>query len=264
MHRKLRLGTHIWGGLFLLVLAQIPGAATTLVFDGPQDVNGLDCDPANCVIGDRKEFQMFSASLTTPASPGGQWNLTLQTNYGVPLGGGGGGDVIPTFQYGRAFFAMCDFMITWNNIDYGIVMHAHDGYTAGNLYEVDGFKTSGQVMSAQLEDSPRPSMAVELQAGGHLRGVGTVTASANAGADGLTQALYEVQVAFTAPSNFLSSGLFKVRACSYACANGYISGDGEFPPVPGNDEGVPEPSTLAMMLVGAGALGVAKLRKRLS
>jgi len=265
----LRLNTPIWGGLFILALAQTPVFATTIVFNGPQDRNGLNCDPAtdgHCVIGAREEFQMFSAALTSPTVPGGQWNLKIETNYGVALPGSGG-DVIPSFLYGRGTFAMCDFMITWNNIDYGIVMHAHDGYTPGYLYQVnDGFQTSGQVMSAQGEDSPRPEMAVLIAAGGSLRGVGTLTATANPGANGLTQALYEVQVAFSAPSNFLSSGLFTVRACSYECANGYILGNGKFDnPVPtGQDSGVPEPSTLVMMLAGIGALGAAKLRKRVS
>jgi len=241
-----------------MVLAYAPASASTITFTGPQDGNGNTCDPngTHCIIGDRLTYQMFSATITQPVSPGGLFDLVLQTNYGVPLPGSS--EVIPSFAYGRGFFAMCDFMVEWDNKYYGIVLHAHDGYTAGDLYQVSGFQTSGAVMAAQGEDSPRPALPSLINAGGTLVGAGTLSASANAGADGLTQALYKVEVTFAAPANFLATGDFTIHGCSFVCDNGYITGTGNFPP-PGV---VPEPATWALVLLGVG--GICWKRSRIS
>ena len=243
------------------LLTQGPLAASTFTFNGPQDANGNTCDPTgpHCVIGDRLTYQMFNVMITTPAVPNGLWDLVLQTNYGVPLPGTS--EVIPGYAYDRGIFAMCDFLIEWDNKYYGIVLHAHDGYTAGDLYESpNGFQTSGAVMGAQGVLSPRPYLPALLAAGASQIGTGILSASANPGADGLTQALYRVEVAFLAPTDFLAAGPFTIHACSYACDNGYITGTQDLL-VPGEDIVVPEPATWSLMLLGAGAIGWARRRR---
>ena len=249
---NVRAGATACAAVLCLAMAQTPAQAATIVFNGPQDANGNTCDPNgpqqnHCIIGDRLEFQMFNVILSQPTSPGGAFKLVLNTNYPVPLPGTH--EVIPTARYGNAYLAMCDFMIEWNNKYYGIVLHAHDGYTAGNLYEVSGFQNSGDVMSAAGETSPRPRLPALINAGGTERGTGTLSAAANIGANGLTQALYKVTVDFVAPANFLATGDFKIHACSFACDNGYVTGTGNFV------NAVPEPATWSLLLAGVGVLG---------
>jgi PEP-CTERM motif len=234
-----------------LCLSLAPARAATILFTGPQDANGNTCDATlsqqnHCIIGDRLEFQMFDVALSQPNTPGGGWKLVLNTNYPVALPGGT--EVIPSARYGNAMLAMCDFMIEWNNKYYGIVLHAHDGYTAGSLYEVSGFQNSGDVMSAQGETSPRPRLPALINASGTLLGAGTLSAAANAGANGVTQALYKVTVDFVAPASFLATGDFRIHACSFACDNGYVTGVGNFVKV------VPEPSTWGLVLLGVGVI----------
>ena len=233
-----------------LIVASGPLSAT-YVFDGPQDANGNTCDPSggHCVLGDPLTYFMKSAALTGPILPGGTWALTIKTNYGVPLPGSN--EVIPKFGYGNGFFAMCDFMIEWDNRSFGIVMNVHDGYVAGNLYEVGGFQYSGSVMGSQGVDSPRPSLPVLVGPGGTQIGTGVLSASANPTVDGFIKTLYQVNVVFTAPSDFLDSGKFTIHACSYACANGYVTGTREVQiPGPDTQSEVPEPATAILVLGG--------------
>jgi hypothetical protein len=235
--------------------------AEVITFVGPQDANGLTCNPAggHCIIGDPLKYQMFSATLTSPVLLGGQWKLELETNYGTPLPGAG--QVIPTYKYGFASaFAMCDFLIQWDNKYYGIVMHGHDGYDPGSLYiSPNGFQTSGAVMSAQGEDSPRPNLPALLATGAAKIGNGSLTARANPGANGVTLPLYHVEATFVAPANFLNTGSFTIHACSYTCDNGYITGS-RAAPLPGPDVSTPEPTTWSLAL--SGVVGLAWARKR--
>jgi hypothetical protein len=248
----------------LILLLPFIASSDTITWLGPRNpATGLVCDPqteGNCVIGDPLEFNISSASLTSPDIVGDNWKLEIQTNYGTPLPGGS--VVIPTFAYEGKQFGMADFMIEWGGNFYGVILSAHDGYTAGNLYKADGFQTSGQVMGAAgVINIPRPNLFALLNPNGQLQGAGVITALANPGADGVTQALYEVSVEFAAPVGFLGSGTFTIYASSYVCDNGYITGDGDaFPP--GEDEPpseIPEPPTSTLAIPLCVALALRKL-----
>ena len=162
-------------------------------------------------------------------------------------------DIIPDYAYEGVLFPISDFLISWNGNDYGIVLHPHDGYAAGDFYEAATFQTSKDVMGGQVPDIPRPELPVLLGQGGALLGAGTLAAAANPGGNGVTSAMYVITDQFSAPSTFLSSGNFTIYASSYVCANGYITG---------TDPVVPEP--VSFLLVGSAllTLGLLHYRKR--
>lgn len=215
----------------LLALTTIAAFSETITITGPENSNGNPCSPYpinnHCIIGEPLIYQPFSASLTSPASPGGVWTLTIQTNYGVILPGPAGGPVIPLYPYDDTgvSLGMGDFLIQWNGNFYGIVLSAHDGYVAGNIYKASGFQSSLAAMTAAgipSYDVTRPLLPVLLNGGGSLQGLGTLTAAANPGSDGKTSGLYTITVAFNESADFLN-GSFTV-SIAQICANGYLTG----------------------------------------
>ncbi len=186
-------------------------------------------------------FAIQDVSLTTPSMPGGEWTVTIHTNYGAGLPGPPGGDVIPDF----GSYAASDFLISWNGGFYGIVLHSHDGYTAGDLYQAAGFQTAGQVRGDPSPD-PAENRDVWLDAGGSLVGAGTVSAAGYG--DGVTQAMYTITDTFQAPSDFLLGGDFVIQMSSADCANGYITGQGTFPG-PVQQAPVPEPEAVWLFAI---------------
>jgi hypothetical protein len=224
--------------LFLLLVTALSTFAAGYTWTGP----------SLPVIGDPVDFQIFSVNLLhlTPTS----WQLTVNTNYPTAIGGN---PVIPNFQYVLQSFGMSDFLITTATTDYGVVLDPHDGLSTGLYKSQDNqftpdFKTSGQVMGNGADASPRPGFDVYVDPTGAVQlGTGVVTGKANAGANGITQALYTVTEVFSAPINFLgpATGPFTIQMSSYVCANGYLNGTGNT---------VPEPGT--MLLFGSALLFV--------
>jgi len=227
--RLLRLGAlsaMCAGGMF----------ASGITFLGPFGPTG------GSVIGPPLVFDLQDATLTQPAVPGGFWTLTVDTNYGALLPGPPG-NVIPDFRN----LAASDFLIAWNGGYYGIVLHQHDGYSAGSLYQASGFQTAGQVLNDPTDPNQNPNLDVWLSGGGSLLGTGTVSAAALG--DGITQAEYRITDTFLAPASFLAGGTFVIQMSSADCANGYMTGSGGFPGGGGGPGGgpVPEPGTLWLL-----------------
>jgi hypothetical protein len=193
------------------------GFAATISFSGP----------SLPVIGDPLSFKIFGAQLTQPTLGNSDWVLTIETNYGVTLPGSP--NVIPDYTYNQIEYGIGDFLIAWNGNDYGIVLSPHDSYTAGSLYSVSGFQTSGQVMGI---DSPRPSYPVLIAAGGTSLGSGSLSAAQTG--NGTSAALYTITDDFSAPANFLGTGDFTIDMSSYVCANGFLTGTTSFVPEPGS------------------------------
>lgn len=200
------------------------GHAGTISFSGP----------SLPIIGDPLSFKIFGAQLTQPTLGNPDWVLTVETNYGVTLPGSP--NVIPDYTYNQIEYGIGDFLIAWNGNDYGIVLSPHDSYTAGSLYSVSGFQTSGQVMGI---DSPRPSYPVLIAAGGTSLGAGSLSAAQTG--NGVSAALYTITDDFSAPADFLSTGNVTVDMSSYVCANGFLTGTENF-------DGVPEPGTFLLIL----------------
>jgi len=262
----------------LLLLTSLAAFGGTISFTGPDDVNGHPCTPGvtpDCIAGDPLTYEVFKASITSPATAGGLWTLTLDTNYGVTLPGSS--TVIPTYPFefntSNPSFGYSDFLISWGGNSYGIVLTAHDGYKVGSMYEVKGtnqFQTSAQAMASYINSTtpplqvPRPGLFVELAAGGALQGTGgTVSAAANPGSNGVTDGLYTITDTFSAAPNFLmDGGLFTVFASSYVCANGYLTGTTTAFPGGGPPVTTPEPSSWLMILPGLVLLGVGQVRRR--
>ena len=250
--------------------------ATTITFIGPDFPNpttakfGLPCNPAvdvGCIIGDPTHFEVFGASITQPMGSNPNWVLQIKTNYGPPSATliPGTPDVIPAYvdaqvggTGGPAFF-MGDALFFWNGNTYGVIMHPHDGYLAGNIYVVNGqgpsaVQTAGQLLGAQGIAAQNPNGAVLLAAGGTLAGVGMFIPPTGATGDSVTTAHYTITDQFMAPANFLANGTsFGFDFTSYACANSVVVGTGGF--TGGGGGNIPEPGTLLLCVPALLALG---------
>jgi hypothetical protein len=206
----------------------------------------------NTLVGDPLQFEIFQATLTTPTAGNSNYVLTVQTNYGVPIPGSSDtppvSAVVPQVLYQGALYSISDFLISWDGMDYGVVLGAHDGYVAGNLYQAPGFQTSLQVTGTGFGTS-RASIPVLLDAGGSFAGTGAESGSLTG--NGVTTGLYTIVDTFAAPPGFLLDGNFNIIMSSFVCANDLITGSG-------NSGQVPEPSTIfqcipALLLIGFGA-----------
>lgn len=208
----------------IYLMSALCTCADTLVVPGPF---GATDGP---VFGPAAEFALQDVSLTTPPSPGGAWTVIIHTNYGVPLPGAPG-DVIPDWRS----YAAADFLISWNGGFYAIVLNAHDGYSAGALYQADGFQTAEQVrLDTSVDTVGSPD--VWLDAGGSLVGTGTVSAAPYG--DGITQASYAITDTFYAPDSFLLGGDFVIQTASADCGNALVLAESRFPAA------VPEPQSV--------------------
>jgi len=258
--------------LTALAFTQVLASASTLTLTGPMfpataSTPATACTPGEtqpvtlqaCVVGNPLTYDIFSVSLTSPSTSGGTWHLDILTNYGATLPGGSA--VVPTFSYEGKQFGMADFMIQQGSNFYAVIMTAHDGYTAGSLYQASGFQTAFQALNpAGVIEIPRPDLPALLKAGGSKIGDGTISAAATGG-NGVTQALYKISVDFAAPIGFLSSpGKVTIYAASFVCDNGFITGSTDpFPP--GHDTTVPEPPTWTLVIPAAVAIAMRKFRK---
>jgi len=215
-----------------VALMSAPAAfATTATFLGP-------FGPGAPIVGAPLIFAIQSASLTEPSGGDPNFLLTIETNYGATIPGSP--DVIPSFLVGGVPYEIGDFLINWEGNSYAIVLSAHDGYTAGNLYAASGFQSSEQVLPL----SPRPLYPVWLDGGGTQEGVGALSGAQTG--DGTTSALYTITDSFSAPAGFLANGNFTVDFSSAICANGFLTGTADFGIVP--PPSVPEPGTIFLLM----------------
>ena len=232
--------------LLLFAAFTVSSFATTITFQGPF---GPGHDSA--VIGDPLVFDIQDASISQPTGPGSPWTLIVDTNYGTNLNGLTGS--LPGFADGSGSLAynISDFLIKQGNMAYGIVLHDHDGYTAGNLYGLTVVSGTGFVNAPHFNTQ----YPVFLAPGGSLIATGSVSAIANPGGDGVHLAEYKITVNFNAPSTFLDSAPFTIYMSSADCANSFMTGDGQF------GSPVPEPRT--WMLVAPALLLLGLFARRL-
>lgn len=196
------------------------------------------------VIGDHSKFDIQSVTLTQPTTPGGDWTVTIDTNYGTALPGSP--NVVPDFTDSGVTLAASDFLISWDGNDYAVVLNGHSGYSAGNLYESSGFLTAQQVLAvSNPEYIYHTGDDVWLAGGGSLQGAGTVSAAPLG--NGTTQAEFAITDTFAAPAGFLSSGSFTIQVSSADCANGYVTGTGNFGGGGTGGGEVPEPASALLL-----------------
>ena len=248
--------------LVLIALATAVASATPITFigpvfpkdNGPGKGEGTPCATTTpgCIIGDPTYFEVFQATLTSPMAGSTQWTLQIETNYGPPaIQGGhlipGSPDIVPAYVFSPGFPAlfMGDFNIQWNGGNYALVMHPHDGYAAGDLYQSSGYQLQSSLTLGFFPENPNHT--VLLNGGGSLQGAGTLTGAETG--DSVTSAHYTLTDTFNAPANFLSTGTFTIDFASYECANGVLEGSGGFVSNGGGAAGggVPEPGTLLLV-----------------
>lgn len=252
--------------LLLFVATALLACASSISFVGPNNpITGLLCNPTDpgCIFGDPALYAIYGAQLTQPTGVGQPWVLTIETNFPPCNPGTPGctlqhtiapGNVIPPAPYGAfgPIFSISDFLIHWNNTDYGIVLAQHvsngttvDNYVAGNLYQAPNTQPD-EVLAGSLIAGLPPARANEpvwLAPGGNFLGAGTVSVAL--GGNG-TPASYTITDQFFAPAGFLSTGNFSITDSSYVCANGILLSTGTF--AGGAGGGVPEPSTFLLTL----------------
>jgi hypothetical protein len=216
--------------------------AGSITFNGPFGATDSG------VYGPHQYFDIQSATLTQPTTVGGDWTVTIDTNYGTTLPGSGG-TVVPDFTFDGVNLAAADFLISWNGASYGVVLNAHDGYTSGDFYQINlpnAFQTAQQAINNPSVPTSQygASDPVWLNAGGTLAGSGTVSAAAFG--NGTTNASYTITDTFAAPANFLSTGDFTIDMSSADCANGFMTGTGNFGGGGTGGGQIPEPGTLLL------------------
>lgn len=179
--------------------------------------------------------------------------IRIQTNYNngdltlAPINLGG----VPTLYVGDLLFGVHEGgSLHWK---FGVAMVSHDGFDAGDLYEIHGARTSTDYLPGIPFSWYRELTPVRMSPTGvdfAHRGVGTVTTSSLGGSE------VAIDLAFAPTAGFLAEyaeyGL-DVHFAVATCANDVL--DGHF-------EGrVPAPASLG--LVGVGllmAMGAARVR----
>ncbi|HJT88786.1 MAG TPA: PEP-CTERM sorting domain-containing protein [Bryobacteraceae bacterium] len=212
--------------LFLLALTAVAAFADTFTITATDPNFGTVADH---IFGDPLHYAIQDVTLQGPTNMVGPWTLTVDTNYAVPLPGSP--EVIPGFVDGVNLF-MGDFLVQQGSNFFGVVLHAHDGYTAGDLYQAAGFQNSVFY---------NPGKPVSLDGGGTLIGQGTVSAAANPGCNGVNCAEFKVTDVFNlnALGTFIDpNSPLTFSMASATCANGLLNGD---------DAPVPEPGSVALL-----------------
>ena len=195
---------------------------------------------------DRLIVQSFTAS---------EVRIRIQTNYNggdltlAPINLGGG---VPTLYVGDLLFGVHDgASLHWK---FGVALVNHDGFDAGDLYEIHGSRSSTQYLpgipfSWYREHTPVRMSPAEVKTLTH--GAGTVTTSSLGGAE------VAIDLAFTPTASFLEEyaeyGL-EVHFAVATCANDVLDG---------HLEGRLVPAPASVGLLGAGliaALAAARLR----
>ena len=240
----------------LLLISMVCGAcsfADSITWYGPFGATD------GSVKGPNQYFDIQSATLTTPSTLGGDWTLTVDTNYGRTLSGTGD-NAVPDFTFDSVNFAAADFLISWNGGYYGVVLHTHNGYTSGDLVQATGFQTAQTALNdpSASPSQYNPTYNVWIGATELNSWSGTVTSTTLG--NGTTSALYQITDTFQAPTDFLSSGDFSIAMSSADCANGYMTGTGNLGGG-GSTGGSPTPEPGTLLLLAPALLAVGARRR---
>jgi hypothetical protein len=131
---------------------------------------------------------------------------------------------------------------------WGIALASRPGFTAGDLYSVDGFLSAGQVLGFPAATyNPSDLVWMENDGSQTLAGVGTANTVSSGGDE------VQTTLSFTPNAGFysaLTSGKTVVDFSSATCANDYLTGT-----IPATT--VPEPG--AFTLLGTGLAGLTLL-----
>lgn len=225
-------------------------AALTSVGLSANQILVLTPTPLN---GPASRYFMFGATIDVPPVPTGTYTIDISTNYGATLSAPT--SVIPHFFDPHELW-MGDFLLQQGNSYFGVVLVAHDGYIAGDVYQTSTpFLTNADL---GLGD-PRVPYPVMLSPGGVKVGTGTVLASPT-GCDGTTCGEIHVKETFTIDpqSAFVSwAAPVTITIESATCANGGLTQQ-----TGGENGDTPEPSTIVLSSVAAGLMLIVQRRRK--
>ena len=149
---------------------------------------------------------------------------------------------------------------TAQNLQYGVALTDHGFFTPGGLYNITGsvFLQNAQSALNNSTDYYRKDEDVLLAGNGAPVSLGTVSVSANPGANGTTVADYTITATFpttTAVLSLMSTGQIGLRFSSADCGNDVIEGAvGPGSPASPATAQAPEPAPAFMMLIDIGLL----------
>jgi hypothetical protein len=200
------------------------------------------------VLGDTNLFDIDKVIFSSFDSTTKKLSIEIYFNYG---GYNNTTQALDPFSIGYPFehLSVGDLLFYSGSNIWAVALNAHDGFVAGNLYQVTGTQTAKHVLGfdsdSTFDADYRPTQAVWGDgAGKQLIGAGTVTSSLiGSGPEVLSTVTFTTDLAF---QSALDSASFSFASAT--CGNDVITG------------ATPEPA--ALTLIGGGLLGLGFLQRR--